>query len=217
MTPSTDIRQRAQQLLTQLPNQLLTKAIEFLEALVSEVPQRSDASLASLGQQMANRNEALQASEEKFSSVFRVSPIAMGIMTLIDGKYIDVNHSFCVAMGYDQEQFIGLSCLDLNLWKYPEERTKFFEKMKANRSIRDQEVEFCRHSGDTLMLRTSGEVINLGKTPCILLTYEDVTEHKQVEEALRRQEQELRLITDALPVCICYVDSDKRYRFVNRT
>jgi PAS domain S-box-containing protein len=42
-------------------------------------------------------------------------------------------------------------------------------------------------------------------------------EHKQVEETLRRQEQQLRLITDALPVCICYVDSDKRYRFVNKT
>ena len=258
MTPSTNIRQRARQLLEQLPNQSLTKAIEYLEALAQEVPRRSDASLrireaerldviqqnetgmildakhqellkdveqiesqdaerVSLEQQMANRTTALQASEEKFASVFRVSPVAMGILTLVDGKYIDVNNSFCATMGYAREQVIGQSCLDLKLWKCPEERIRFFETMKANRSIRDQEVEFCKQSGDTLMIRTSGEVINLGKTPCILLTYEDVTEHKQSEEALRRQEQEIRLITDALPVCICYVDLDKRYRFVNRT
>lgn len=167
-------------------------------------------------QQAANRIAALEASEEKFAAAFRASPIAMGILTLADGEYIEVNHSFCRAMGYDKEQVIGRSCLDLRLWKYPEERTRIFESIEVNHSIRDQEVEFCLHSGDTLMIRVSGELLNLGQAPCILLTYEDITAHKQAEEALRRQEQELRLITDALPVCICYVDQDKRYRFVNR-
>ncbi|BAY23936.1 serine/threonine protein kinase and signal transduction histidine kinase with GAF and PAS/PAC sensor [Calothrix sp. NIES-2100] len=37
------------------------------------------------------------------------------------------------------------------------------------------------------------------------------------EAELREREQELRLITDALPACICYIDTDRRYRFVNRT
>jgi two-component system, NarL family, sensor kinase len=37
------------------------------------------------------------------------------------------------------------------------------------------------------------------------------------EAALRVQEQELRLITDALPVCICYVDANQHVRFLNRT
>jgi PAS domain-containing protein len=40
---------------------------------------------------------------------------------------------------------------------------------------------------------------------------------QQSEVELRAREQELRLITDALPVCISYVDIHRRYRFVNRT
>ncbi|KAB8318232.1 AAA family ATPase [Tolypothrix campylonemoides VB511288] len=40
---------------------------------------------------------------------------------------------------------------------------------------------------------------------------------RDVYDELRLREQELRLITDALPVCISYVDADQRYRFVNRT
>ncbi len=36
------------------------------------------------------------------------------------------------------------------------------------------------------------------------------------EEALRRSEAEIRMITDALPVLIGYVDRDERYRFNNR-
>jgi PAS domain S-box-containing protein len=44
----------------------------------------------------------------------------------------------------------------------------------------------------------------------------DVTERKQAEEALARSEQQLRLITDATPALICYIDAEARYGFVNR-
>ncbi|WP_442949666.1 PAS domain-containing protein, partial [Nostoc sp.] len=40
---------------------------------------------------------------------------------------------------------------------------------------------------------------------------------RDVYDKLRLREQELRLITDALPVLISYVDANQRYRFVNHT
>ncbi len=40
---------------------------------------------------------------------------------------------------------------------------------------------------------------------------------QESEAALRDREQELRLITDALPVCIFYTDHNQRYQFVNQT
>ncbi|MEH2125152.1 AAA family ATPase [Nostoc sp.] len=40
---------------------------------------------------------------------------------------------------------------------------------------------------------------------------------QQSEAELRAHEHELRLITDALPVSIGYIDAEQRYRFVNRT
>ncbi len=43
----------------------------------------------------------------------------------------------------------------------------------------------------------------------------DITERKQSETALRQSEEQLRVITDALPGLIAYVDRDERYRFVN--
>jgi PAS domain S-box-containing protein len=39
---------------------------------------------------------------------------------------------------------------------------------------------------------------------------------KRTEEALRRSEEQLRLITDSLPVLISYIDSEQCYRFVNK-
>ncbi len=44
----------------------------------------------------------------------------------------------------------------------------------------------------------------------------DMTERNRSAEALRRSENLLRLVTDATPALISYVDSDYRYRMVNR-
>lgn len=170
-----------------------------------------------LEQQITQRTAALRASEEKFASAFRASPVAMGILSLPDGRYIDVNDNFCRTMGYPREQVIGRSCAELNLWKYPEDRIRIFKMMEETGSLRGQEIEFRNRSGDTLIIRGSAELINLDGAPRVLSIYEDITERKRVEAALRHREQELRLITDALPVCICYVDSNWRYRFVNQT
>ncbi len=47
-------------------------------------------------------------------------------------------------------------------------------------------------------------------------TQRDITERKQAEAALRQREDELRLITNAVPVQISYVDIQQRYRFNNK-
>ena len=44
----------------------------------------------------------------------------------------------------------------------------------------------------------------------------DALERATVEAALRERERELRLLADALPVLVAYVDRDLRYKFVNR-
>ena len=45
---------------------------------------------------------------------------------------------------------------------------------------------------------------------------QDITDRKTAEIALRDSEQRLRLVTDALPVLVSYVDAEGRYRFVNK-
>ena len=45
----------------------------------------------------------------------------------------------------------------------------------------------------------------------------DITERQSTEESLRRREEELRLITNALPALVAYVDKDHYYRFNNQT
>ncbi|MEG4115074.1 MULTISPECIES: AAA family ATPase [unclassified Microcoleus] len=81
-----------------------------------------------------------------------------------------------------------------------------------------------------------------GKVAYAIVAFQDITERKQAERLLanynrtleeqvaqrtaalqqseaelRHREQELRLITDALPALVSYVDANQRYQFINRT
>ncbi|MDX1529403.1 MAG: PAS domain-containing protein, partial [Gammaproteobacteria bacterium] len=49
---------------------------------------------------------------------------------------------------------------------------------------------------------------------CVMLA--DISERKQAEEKLKTSEQLLRLVYDHVPVWLAYVDSDQRYRLINR-
>lgn len=44
----------------------------------------------------------------------------------------------------------------------------------------------------------------------------DITERKEIEERIRLSEYQLRLITNAVPALISYVDRSERFRFVNQ-
>ena len=44
----------------------------------------------------------------------------------------------------------------------------------------------------------------------------DVTERKTAEQRLRASEEQLRVITDNIPILIGYIDRDERYRFANK-
>lgn len=44
----------------------------------------------------------------------------------------------------------------------------------------------------------------------------DITDRKDTEERIRLSENQLRLVTNAVPALISYVDSNERYRFVNQ-
>src|SRR5262249_43694010 len=82
--------------------------------------------------EIAARTQALAAlreSEARFSTAFRASPVAIGISTLVDGRYIDVNDSYLAMLGYHREEVIGHTALDLELWVSPEDRDRMIQAL----------------------------------------------------------------------------------------
>ncbi|WP_233566512.1 hybrid sensor histidine kinase/response regulator [Aquitalea palustris] len=78
----------------------------------------------------------------------------------------------------------------------------------------------CPVNGSYEVETVSGLVLEIESCPMpnagFVITCSDVTARKRDELALRESESKLRLITDALPALISYVDKDQIYRFTNK-
>jgi PAS domain S-box-containing protein len=138
--------------------------------------------------------EALRWSEEKFSIAFRSSPDSMSITTLSDGRYIDVNDSFVRISGYQREEVIGRTSIELNAWVNPEDRVKMQQIMQSEGAVHNLEFEFRKKSGEVGVYLFSAEVINLGGRMCLLSVSTDITERKRTEAWAKAAAERDRLL-----------------------
>jgi len=140
---------------------------------------------------------ALRISEEKFAKAFRSNPGPITITTLVDGRLIEVNESFCRSTGYSRAEAIGQTTVELNLWLIPEARTQFMEILQQKGMAYNQEIDFRMKSGEVRTMLLSAEVIPLDNISCVLAVMNDITDRKRAAEALRVSEERLQLALEA--------------------
>ena len=166
--------------------------------------------------------QALQESEERFSKAFRASPDVLVISRLADGKILEVNESFVSLSGYNRDEVLGKSTIDLGLYVDPTDRQRALSILKEHNYVRDFEFLMKLRSGKGRLVSFSAEPLELGGERCWLTIVRDITERKQAEEALRRSEEQMRrqlayieAIYATAPVGLCFVDSDLRFLSMN--
>jgi PAS domain S-box-containing protein len=126
--------------------------------------------------------------------------------------------------------------------KYPTEKMPIMRALTGEHTTVD-DIEI-HHNNAIIPIEAWGTPVfdEQGNVIYAIAAFQDITERKQAEHLLanynrtleqqvaertaalqkseaelRAREQELRLITDALPVGIGYIDAEQRHRFVNRT
>jgi PAS domain S-box-containing protein len=126
----------------------------------------------------------LRSSEEKFSKCFRQSPLVITISRTRDSRFIDVNESFERQLGWNRDEVINQTPLDVNLWLEADQRAAFTEQLSSKGRVRDLEVCLRRKDGQTLTTLVSAELIELGGETCTISIAADITERKRAEEVL---------------------------------
>jgi PAS domain S-box-containing protein len=158
--------------------------------------------------------EALRDSEEKFSKAFTASANAICITSLEDNKFIEVNESYSRFTGYTREEVIGRTATELNLWVYQEELEEFQRKVEEEGNLHNLEIHSRKKSGEIRVGLASAEVINISGKPCRIVVITDITERKQVEEALKESEEKFSKVFSASANAIS-IASGKENRFVD--
>jgi len=138
--------------------------------------------------QNVHTKEALKISEDKFKKVFRSSPDWFVISTLEDGFYVDVNEAFLRTTGYERNEVIGRTSLELGIWADPDRRSEMVKTLRKEGAVRNLEVEFRMKSGEIRHMLWSAEVIDYGDEKCLIAVTRDITaRHRAQQEQLKRE------------------------------
>ncbi len=162
---------------------------------------------------------ALRESEEQFRSIFDLSGVGMLQLEVATGRFLRVNRRFCELLGYSKPELLAMTDKDVT---HPDDLERSIAEVES--FIRGETDEFVtekryvRKDGQTVWALATARLLRdaEGRPLHTLTSVQDLTDRKRIEQALRQSESQLRLVTDALPALVSYVDAKQRYIFNNQ-
>ena len=152
--------------------------IDFLQSI---------ANIVALSIEHAAVETVLADTEARFAKVFQVSPVAMALSTVVDGRIVDVNDSWLKAFGYERDEVIGRTNKELHISIDQVERAEIIRRIRAAGVIRNHEVQVRMKSGEIRDFMVSAVAVNLtGAGELWLSSQVDITDSKRAGEERER-------------------------------
>lgn len=159
--------------------------------------------------------ESLRQSEERYRALAENS--LTGICLHRDGRFLYANERLAKTLGYETDELIGASWLDL-VW--PEDRELVSERARGRIAGQDVPSQYVLRAmtktGELRYVEAWATVIQHDGAPAILVNALDITERKKVEEALRRSEEKYRLLVENAAIGILSITKEGQITDLNK-
>ncbi len=142
-----------------------------------------------LGIERRRAEDELRQSQERFSKVFRASPIGIAISSIGEDRYLDVNDAFLAMIERDRDDVLGRTVTEVGVWQDPSAPAGVLEELRQNGTVRDRDLELRTKHGETRLAMASFEQIELGGRPCLLALVHDLSERRRLEDQLRQSQK----------------------------
>jgi PAS domain S-box-containing protein len=146
--------------------------------------------------------KALREGEQRFRRIFQVSPVAIVVTTLEEGRLIDANDAYWNLSGHDPKTAIGKTTLELRPGYDASKRQELIDSLVENKSIKDPNYVFVDDADRHHFTMAFFELIDLNGQPVILSMFYDMTEQVEAQNSLRRSEAHVRGLLNAVPDAI---------------
>jgi PAS domain S-box-containing protein len=156
--------------------------------------------------------KTLNACEEKIEAAFHISPDVICLSRLSDGAYDQINQRFTEFMGYQPEEVIGTTSIDLSIWKNTEDRNEFVRQLQDNGLVENMEVEFISKDGTVKVGLVSARISNPSEEAQVYSIVRDITERKKTAEDLKLMSFALDHISEEVHLS----DGHGRFVYVNQ-
>ena len=134
--------------------------------------------------------EALRESEEHFRSFVENAPLGV-YRTTPDGRVLMANPALLRMLGYDSWQELASRNLEGEAFEAGYPRSAFREQIEREGEVRGLEAAWKRRDGSVVFVRGSARAFRANDGSVLYYdgTFEDVTEHRQLEEQLRQAQK----------------------------
>ncbi|MBC7248367.1 MAG: PAS domain S-box protein [Actinobacteria bacterium] len=134
-------------------------------------------------------------------------------------RLVSINRRACEAVGYDKEELLGKSVLELGII-HPEDLDKVIAGMGAlfaGEDLYTEEIRLVRRDGSVIVTEMTGAAIRdeQGRLVEISNIARDVTERRLVEQALRESAERYRVTFEATGTAMFHVLRDATISDVN--
>ncbi len=135
-------------------------------------------------QRLASSAESQRVSEERYRTVFQTSLDSITISRLDNEKFIDANRAFLDVMGFERDEVIGRTSLEINLWSDARDRDSLLEVLNRTKECRNVEIQFRRTGGEPVWGLLSASVIEIDGVQCVLTITRDISNAKAAEDKI---------------------------------
>jgi len=140
--------------------------------------------------------EALSKAEQKYRDIFENADEGI-FQSTPEGHYIAANPALARMHGFDSPEELIQSRTDISQQTYvdPERRREFKRLVEEQGTVRGFELQAFRKDGSRIWTSVNARAVRdeQGRILYYEGTAQDISERKQVETALRKSEQEIRL------------------------
>ncbi|MDQ7785432.1 MAG: PAS domain S-box protein [Desulfomonilaceae bacterium] len=157
------------------------------EALLTE--------LYELRRRVTDLEHTHRRTEEKFTALFRMSPVWMTLSRADDCTLTEVNQAFLDNFGFSREEVLGRRSVDLGMWN-PEQRDAMMKRIEIDGAIRNGEVVLRTHAGQPRHNVINTEPLEIEGTKYLFTVGMDVTDRMRIEEDLRRSDERYRSLVE---------------------
>jgi PAS domain S-box-containing protein len=120
--------------------------------------------------------ESMRRSQAMLSHLFATSPDFITMSEMGTGRYVMVNKSFSRIFGYEADEVIGKSALDLGIWYRAEDRQKMVEQLTTHGGVYDLPAWFVNKSGAPVSLMMSAARFQMDGRDYLVVNGRDVTD-----------------------------------------
>ncbi len=136
-------------------------------------------------------NQKYRQTEQMLAKAFHNCPIWVVLSTFEDGRYVEVNETFLKDTGFERDEVIGRTAVELGIWDDPADRAKIIAAIENRGSVQNIAVLRRSKQGRPIHMLFFAERIEIEGQAHLLSTSIDISAREAAEDALRKAKENL--------------------------